>query len=329
MGSIVSINGAEPLGGSHMRDRRLGRTAAVLAAVMIPAGVLAACGAKDTAGPPTARTGTGAAPTAAATVAVAADGDFDPRHFSHPTTIDNPWTPLRPGMQYVFEGSANRGHGRRSHQVITTITDLTKVIDGVRAVVIWERDINGGRLLEGELAFQAQDDDGNVWNLGEYPEEYAGGRVDGAPDTWIAGVAGARSGIMMRAAPRPGTPSYRQGFAPTIEFADRAKVLRTGLRQCVPLRCFTDVLVTDETNPNEPADGHQRKFYAAGIGPIRAAPVGGAEREVLVLTQVTRLDPAALQTVRERALGVDRRAYTVSRRVYARTPRAVPGAVAP
>ena len=129
---------------------------------------------------------------------------------------------------------------------------------------------------------------------------------------------------MMRAAPRPGTPSYRQGFAPTIEFADRAKVLRTGLRDCVPLRCFTHVLLTDETNPNEPGDGHQRKFYAPGIGPIRAAPVGGREREVLVLTRVDRLGPDELATVRRRALRIDKRAYTVSRRVYGRTPPAGP-----
>ena len=296
---------------------------------MLPAGGLAACGAKDTAGTSTSRTATGPPPAASAPAAPARDGDFDPSNFSHPTIIDNQWSPLRPGMQYVFEGTANRGHGRRRHRVITTITDLTKVIDGVRTVVIWERDINGGRLLEGELAFQAQDDDGNVWNLGEYPEEYAGGRVEGAPDTWIAGVRGARSGIMMRAAPRPGTPSYRQGFAPAIEFADRAEVLRTGLRQCVPIRCFKDVLVTDETNPNEPADGHQRKFYAPGIGPIRAAPIGGREREVLEHTRITRLDATALASVRRSALRLDRRGYTVSRRVYARPPRAVRGAVAP
>ena len=37
-----------------------------------------------------------------------------------------------PGIQYVFEGAANRGHGREPHRVITTVTDLTKVIDGVR-----------------------------------------------------------------------------------------------------------------------------------------------------------------------------------------------------
>jgi hypothetical protein len=307
-----------------MGDPRLRRIAALLAAAIVPAGVVAACGAGDSDTSTTASTPTGAAPHPVQRIAPATDADFDARNFTHSTRVDNPWMPLRPGTQYVFEGAANRGRGRRPHRVITTVTDLTKVIDGVRAVVIWERDINAGRLLEGELAFQAQDDDGNVWNLGEYPEEYAGRRVEGAPDTWIAGVAGARSGIMMRAAPRPGTPSYRQGFAPAIEFADRAKVLRTGLRDCVPVRCFTNVLLTDETNPNEPADGHQRKFYAAGVGPIRAAPVGGREREVLVLTRIVRLDPAALAAVRRRALRVDRRGYSVSRRVYGRTPPAAP-----
>ena len=312
-----------------MRDPRPRRTAALLAAAMIPAGVLAACGAKDTGTSTTASSAPGGRPPTARSVSQATDADFDPRKFTHSTRIDNQWTPLRPGMEYVFEGAANRGHGRRPHQVITTVTDLTKVVNGVRAVVIWERDLSNGRLQEGELAFQAQDDDGNVWNLGEYPEEWSGGRVDGAPDTWIAGIAGAHGGLMMRAVPRPGTPSYRQGFAPAIEFADRAKVLRTGLRECVPVRCFTNVLVTDETNPTEPADGHQRKFYAAGVGPIRAAPVGGREREELVLTRIVRLGPAALATVRRTALRIDRRAYSVSRRVYGRTPPAVPGPATP
>src|SRR3954453_6498991 len=237
-----------------MRGRRLCHAAAVFAVVMPSAAGLAGCGGKDSGGS-SSGTATGAAPARApAPAPPAVDADFDPRNFSHPTTIDNRWTPLRPGMEYVFEGTANRGHGRRPHRVVTTVTDLTKVIDGVRAVVIWERDINAGRLLEGELAFQAQDDDGNVWNLGEYPEEYAGGRVEGAPDTWIAGVAGARSGIMMRAAPRGGTPRPREGFAPGLEFAHPGRVVRGGLRDCVPVRCFSNVLMTDETNPNEPDD---------------------------------------------------------------------------
>src|SRR4051794_12637165 len=273
------------------------RACLVMAAPTLAAiAAISACGSGSSSGGQASSSGA-AAGTAPPAIRQATLRDFDPRRFTHSTRVDNEWSPLPPRTEFVFEGRSNRGRGRRPHRVVTTVTDLTKVIDGVRAVVIWERDINAGRLLEGELAFQAQDDEGNVWNLGEYPEEYAGSRVEGAPDTWIAGIAGARSGIMMRAAPRPGTPSYRQGFAPTIEFADRARVLRSGLRDCVPVRCFTNVLLTDETNPNEPADGHQRKFYAPGIGPIRAAPIGGREREVLVLTRIVRLDPATLATV--------------------------------
>src|SRR3712207_7268456 len=117
---------------------------------------------------------------------------------------------------------------------------------------------------------------------------------------------------MMRGRPRVGTPSYLQGWAPKIEFSDRARVLRAGLRDCVPLRCFTNVLVTDETNPLEPNDGHQRKFYAQGVGNIRAAPaagkLGGKEKEVLVLTRVRRLGPAEMAEVRRQALALDRRA---------------------
>jgi len=256
--------------------------------------------------------------------AQATEKDFDARNFSDPLRIDNAWSPLEPGMRFVYEGRADRGRGPLPHRVVFTVTDLTKIIDGIGSVVLWDRDFNGGRLREGELAFHAQDDDGNIWNMGEYPEEYDGGRVAGAPDTWISGVAGARAGVLMRGLPRPGTTSYLQGWAPEIEFSDRARVHRTGARDCVPAGCFRDVLVTDETNPLEPADGHQRKYYAEGVGNIRAAPVGGREKEVLVLTEVVRLSPAEMAAVRREALALDRRGYRTSRDVYGRTPPAQP-----
>ena len=98
--------------------------------------------------------------------------DFERAQFDDPTNIDNEWLPLKPGTQFVYEGSAIvEGEGRQSRRVVTTVTDLTKVIAGVRALVIWERDYTAGKLNEPELAFFAQDNAGNVWLLGEYPEE--------------------------------------------------------------------------------------------------------------------------------------------------------------
>jgi hypothetical protein len=309
-----------PSGGTQQR-LRLTTAAALLALSVAVAGALAACGTDEHAA-------TGQRPAAAGTAASGlsaedvTEKDFDRNDFSDPTTIDNKWSPLAPGTQYIYEGRSDRGHGRLPHRVVFTVTDLTKVIDGVRTVVLWDRDINAGKLLETELAFHAQDNDGNVWNFGEYPEEHKGGKVSGAPDTWISGLAGAKAGVLMRGQPRVGTSSYRQGWAPAIEFGDRAEVYSVGQRDCVPIGCYRNVLVTDETNPFEPADGHQRKYYAPGVGNIRAAPVGGKEKEVLVLVEVRRLSGEDLASARKEALKLDARAYRVRKSLYQHTPPA-------
>jgi hypothetical protein len=226
-------------------------------------------------------------------------------------------------MQYIFEGQANRGHGVAPHQVVLTVTDLTKKIDGVQTRVLWDRDMSSGKLQEGELTFFAQDDNGNVWNFGEYPEVYdAHGKLDGAPDTWISGLDGAKAGIMMRADPKPATSSYLQGNAPSIGFGDTAKVSQLGQRTCIPIRCYKDVLVIDETNPLEPDNGHQLKYYSAGIGNVKVVPKGGEEKEVLVLAKVRKLSAAAMDRVRKEALVLDRRGHRTLRKLYGRTPAA-------
>ena len=252
--------------------------------------------------------------------------DFDASNFSDSTKIDNRYLPLEAGMQFTYEGRSNRGQGRLPHRVVFTVTGLSKVIDGVESVVLWDRDYNHGKLLEGELAFWSQDDDGNVWLMGEYPEEYDDeGNFEAAPDTWFSGIDRARAGIMMRGDPQPGTPEHKQGYAPTIGFGDVAFVAKTGQKACVPTGCYDDVLITDETNPDEPGDGHQLKYYAPDIGNIEAAPGrGGKEREVLELTKFTRLSPGALEFANKEALRLEKRAYVKRKDVYGKTPPSQP-----
>jgi hypothetical protein len=251
-------------------------------------------------------------------------GSGQAKQFSQPTRIDNPWFPLRPGTRYVSEGSEYQKGKRVDHHVVFIVTDLTKMVGGVRTRVIWDRDFANGTLLEGELAFDAQDDAGNVWSYGEYPEEWEGKKVAGAPATWIPGVQGAKPGILMQAAPRAGAPSYQQGFAPKISFGDRARVKKVLKRLCVPAGCYRNVLQIEEWTPEEPG-AKQLKYHAPGTGTIKVGFESGAQREELHLVRVDRLSPAALARVRKQALAIDRRAYTVSRKVYGRTPRAVPG----
>jgi hypothetical protein len=292
---------------------------ALVAAVLAMALPLAACGDDSPGGSGVKVASETSVNTSKAPVKQAVETDFDRNKFSRSTTIDNRWSPLTPGMQFTYEGRANRGKGRLEHRVVFTVTDLTKVIDGVRTVVLWDRDINAGQLSETELAFFAQDDDGNIWLLGEYPEEWEDGKFSAAPDVWFSGIQDAKAGIMMRADPKLGTTSYYQGLAPEIEFADKAKVHQMGLRTCVPLGCYDEVMVTDEWNALDKADAHQRKFYAPGVGNVRVGFAGGTEQEELVLVKLSHLDAGELAQAREEALKLERRAYRVRKDVYGPT----------
>jgi hypothetical protein len=257
------------------------------------------------------------------TIKVATEKDFDRDRFSEPTTIDNPWFPLKPGTQFVYEGSAIADDRRIHRRVVFTVTDLTKVVNGVRTLVAWDRDYNDGQLVEPELVFFAQDDDGNVWTLGQYPEEYEDGELVKTP-AWIAGVEGARAGIVMRAEPSTGTSDYSQGWGPKVEYADRAKVHEMVQETCVAFGCYQDVLVTDEWDAADPA-ARQRKYYARGVGNIRVGWAGqDEEQEVLALVNLVQLSPQAIAEVRGEVLKLERRAYKRSKHVYGRTPLAEP-----
>jgi hypothetical protein len=245
---------------------------------------------------------------------------LDPTAFSDPLRIDNAWFPMAPGTQLVLRGEADRGRGELAHRVEITVTDLSKVVHGVRARVVWERDFNEGVLRETELAFFAQDDAGNVWNLGEYPEEWDARRFAGAPSTWVSGHDGALGGIHVHGRPVVGSPTYVQGDAPAISFLDHARVAGLGGEACAPVGCFGDVLVVDEWDPlAQPADGHQLKHYAPGKGPVRVEPVGGEEQETLVLTEHRTVDGATLERVRDAALRLDERAYRFRPRIWSTT----------
>ena len=163
---------------------------------------------------------------------------FDPANFSNPTQIDNPWFPLVPGSQFIMQGTTSRDEHEIPHRVIFTVTDYTKVINGVRTIVIYDQDISEDQLVEAEIAFFAQDNDGNIWNLGEYPEEYERGIFLGAPDTWIAGQQQAEAGTLIPGSPQLRTPLFLQGWSPNIQFLDCGRVSDFAPRICIPVGCY-------------------------------------------------------------------------------------------
>jgi hypothetical protein len=218
----------------------------------------------------------------------------------------------------VLVGVSNRGGGLLDHRVIFTVTDCTKEINGVRTVAVWDRDYNADRLQEEELAFFAQDKDGSVWTLGEYPEEYENGEFIGAPSTWIAGLGGAEAGMH-----NPGNPKvgeiFLQGWVNDISFLDCGSVYSLGGSTCVPYNCYTNVMVIDEWSPLEPGTGHQRKYYAPTVGIVRVGAVDDPEGETLVLANIVHLDAQGLVEARNEVLRMESRAYQISD-IYRRTP---------
>jgi hypothetical protein len=248
---------------------------------------------------------------------------FDATNFEKSTDITNAWMPLTPGTRYVYEGSAYRDDGVLvPHRIEIHVTDLAKEIGGVRALATWDLDYSEDVLAEAELAFYAQDKDGNVWRMGEYPEVYEDGKIVEAP-TWIHGFQDALAGIMMQAEPKVGTPSYSQGWGPAVNWTDRGQVDMMGQSTCVLVDCYDEVLVIAETSLSEP-DAQQLKFYARGVGNVRVGFRGAGEKtkETLELTRFERLSAEELADVRAKALALEKSAYENSQDVYANTPPA-------
>jgi hypothetical protein len=254
--------------------------------------------------------------------------DFERAKFDKSSThINNKYLPLKPGSKLIYKGSAiPEGEKTRvKRRVVTTVTDLSKWIDGVRTLVIWERDYTAGKLGESEIAFFGQDKAGNVWLLGEYPEEYENRKVVDAP-TWISGQKGAHAGIAMLANPKVGSPDYAQGFAPPpVEFVDRARVYRKGQKTCVPAKCYKNVLVIEEFEKGVPGVFHL-KYYAPKVGLVKVGWRGAkeVEKETLALVKRQQLSSKELTNARKEALKLDKNAYKRSAEVYGKTPPAKP-----
>lgn len=233
---------------------------------------------------------------------------FEAGDFPRRPLINNRFLPMKPGTRMILEGNVEGV----PHRVEFTVTDLTKEIDGVQTLVIWDTDTSEDELVESELAFFAQDTDGNVWNLGEYPEEFENGEFVGAPSTWVTGENGAKAGIHMPAWRPVSSRRYIQGFVREIDFLDCAQIVRRGVETCVPAGCFGELLVTHETNLLDPEGGIQSKFHAPRVGIVRVGSVDPPTGETLELVGIEKLSPDDLREVRREAVRLDRRGYRFS-----------------
>jgi len=203
--------------------------------------------------------------------------------------IDNPYLPMIPGSVYVYKGQEDGDDIR----IRLAVTRNTREIQGVTTTVVREREFVNGELVEDTLDYFAQDKAGNVWYFGEKSRDVEDGVLVPADDSWIAGVDGARPGIIMKAIPKVGD-DYQQEGAPGVA-EDRAEVLSLAESANVPFGTFGGCLQTAETNPLEPGS-LEHKFYAPGIGFVMAQEQTGGD-EVVKLVSFSLPSDAYVDTI--------------------------------
>jgi len=200
-----------------------------------------------------------------------------PSAFVH--TVDNPYFPLQPGTKLHYEGTAD---GERATDTVT-VTRQTKMILGIKAVVVLDVATAGGKPSEKTNDWYAQDKRGNVWYLGEDSFDRKNGKWVRNDGSWQAGVNGAKAGIIMKGRPRAGD-TYRQEFYKG-HAEDLGRVLRAGVSVSTPYRSFRGTLETRDWSPLEPGVV-EHKYYARGIGEVKSFLArGGVERMALVSVQ--------------------------------------------
>jgi hypothetical protein len=203
---------------------------------------------------------------------------IDPHNFG--TSINNPYFPLKPGTTFISEGTTS---GAKAHNE-TYVTHETKVIQGVRTVVVRDKLWLGGRLAEETIDWYAQDKNGNVWYFGENTREYGNKRVVNTQGSWEAGVNGARPGVVMFRDLKVGH-SYRQEYYKG-QAEDMAQVLNLNETISVPYGSFQKVLKTKEWTPLEPGVV-EYKYYAPGAGCILTT-AGDQVKLVKITTEKAR-----------------------------------------
>jgi hypothetical protein len=201
-----------------------------------------------------------------------------PANFTNSTTLTNPYLLFEPGKKYIYEGQTEDGLERVEVQRLAT----TKIIMGITCIVVNDKAWLDGNLIEDTDDWYAQDNDGNVWYMGEDVDNYnADGSLKDHAGSWEAGVDGAKPGIVMLANPQPGM-TYRQEYY-FNEAEDEAEVLELGLNVTVPFGSFSNCLKTREWTELEP-DVSENKFYAPGIGLVKE--VNATDNEEIVLIEV-------------------------------------------
>ena len=215
--------------------------------------------------------------------------DINSATFSNPTIVDNDFWPLSSLPSAVYFSEAD--DGCEVNEVVVsgaTRSGFGPPYDGIEAIVVEDREwvdeecTGDYVLVEATEDWFAQDDDGNVWYLGEdttaWDDENDCLSTGGA---WEAGEDGAQAGVVILGSPAVGK-SYQQEYYEG-EAEDRAKVLRLNARVSIEFGEFDGCMKTKEYTPLEPGEV-EHKYYCrvseGGFGLMLVEELKGKTRRV-------------------------------------------------
>lgn len=165
---------------------------------------------------------------------------------------------LWPGYRLVLQ------HGKE--ELVISVLNETKVVDGVKTRVVEERESKDGQLVEVSRNYVAiSRTTGDVYYFGEDVETYKNGKVTGHGGSWQAGVNGAKFGLLMPGRPEVGDRFYQE-VAPGVAM-DRGEVVSLREDFQTPTKAFENCLRIRETSPLE--NGSEDKLYAPEVGLIK------------------------------------------------------------
>ena len=151
-------------------------------------------------------------------------------------------------------------------QLIITVLNETRLIDGVQTRVVEERESKGGHLTEISRNFFAISRRTNsVYYFGEEVDIYKNDKIVKHEGAWLSGVKGAKFGLAM-----PGMPLLKARFYQEMapgEAMDRGEIISLSEMVIVPAGEFKNCLKTEDSSQIE--TGKEFKFYAPGIGLIQ------------------------------------------------------------
>ncbi len=170
----------------------------------------------------------------------------------------NPYFILEPGYRLVLEGDGA--------QLIITVLNETKKVDGVETRVVEERETKGGKLVEvARNYFAISKRTNDVFYFGEDVDMYKDGKIANHDGSWLSGVNGSKFGLMM-----PGRvllhSRYYQEVAPNIAM-DRATIVSVTETVKTPAGEFKNCVKVEETSPLSRFTT-EHKYYAPGIGMV-------------------------------------------------------------